>query len=229
LAAACDQALLYADRERVQQVLFNLLGNAIKFTPPDGVVGVEVVLHAPAAEIRIAVTDNGPGIPPDELPRIFERYWQGQPGRRGSGLGLYIAQGIVAAHGGRIWADSRLGEGSTFSFALPIAAEEIPLESEPAGSRTTWSGERTPTPRRPDPRSLPRPLPLEEVDGEGGGPGELLGAAAVPGQRVEVLAEAGAFDELEGATGEAVGGGGLAGAGQAVDQHPVDVDPGRPA
>ncbi|HLU66369.1 MAG TPA: ATP-binding protein, partial [Kofleriaceae bacterium] len=148
LAAACDQALLYADRERVQQVLFNLLGNAIKFTPPDGVVGVEVVRHAPAAEIRIAVTDNGPGIPPDELPRIFERYWQGQPGRRGSGLGLYIAQGIVAAHGGRIWADSRLGEGSTFSFALPIAAEEIPLESEPAGSRTTWSDERTPTPLR---------------------------------------------------------------------------------
>ena len=81
------------------------------------------MLHAEGAGIggvRFSVTDTGPGISPDDLPRVFERRWQG-PGapKTGSGLGLHIAKGIVEAHGGRLWAESGLGRGSTFYFTLP--------------------------------------------------------------------------------------------------------------
>jgi PAS domain S-box-containing protein len=112
----------YCDRERVVQVLSNLVGNAIKFTPAGG--EIRVVCETWGAMVRIAVSDDGPGIPSDQIPRIFDRYWH-QPqheSRQGAGLGLYIAKGIVENHGGRIWVDSTLGRGSTFYFTLPGAA-----------------------------------------------------------------------------------------------------------
>jgi signal transduction histidine kinase len=110
------------DRERVLQVLSNLLGNGIKFTPAGGTVAVRAARRGGA--LVVAVEDTGPGIRPDVLPRLFERRWRADPSApEGSGLGLFIAKGIVVAHGGRMWAESRPGEGSRFLFTLPIAAE----------------------------------------------------------------------------------------------------------
>jgi PAS domain S-box-containing protein len=112
----------YCDRERIVQVLSNLIGNSIKFTPADGTI--RVVAAAWGDMIRISVSDDGPGIAPDQVPRIFDRYWhQAQrESRQGAGLGLYIAKGIVENHGGKIWVDSTLGHGSTFHFTLPAVA-----------------------------------------------------------------------------------------------------------
>jgi signal transduction histidine kinase len=106
-------------------VLANLLGNAVKFTPAGGTVTVEAL--ADDAEVRVAVRDTGPGIPEDEQPRLFQRHWQSRAtAARGSGLGLYIAKGLVEAHGGRLWVDSTLGAGSTFTFTLPLPPERRP-------------------------------------------------------------------------------------------------------
>jgi signal transduction histidine kinase len=109
-----------ADAGRVLQVLGNLVGNALKFSAPAGRV---LVRAAPAeGEWRVVfeVKDTGPGIAPEDLARLFDRFWQKRRAdRRGVGLGLTIAKGIVEAHGGRIWAESRVGQGSTFAFALP--------------------------------------------------------------------------------------------------------------
>jgi chemotaxis family two-component system sensor kinase Cph1 len=109
-----------ADRERVFQVLANLTGNAIKFTPEGG----KIVLRAEARshEVLFTVADTGPGIPSEQLPHIFDRYWQARrTAHQGTGLGLYIAKGIVEAHGGRIWAESVPGAGARFYFTLPAA------------------------------------------------------------------------------------------------------------
>jgi PAS domain S-box-containing protein len=110
-----------ADAARIQQVLSNLVGNAVKFTPRDGRV---VVCAEPIdGGVRFGVIDNGPGIPPDQVPHIFGRFWQAMPSdRRGIGLGLAIAKGIVEAHGGMIWVESHVGLGSTFYFTLPSAS-----------------------------------------------------------------------------------------------------------
>jgi signal transduction histidine kinase len=104
------------DRERVLQVLSNLVGNAIAFAPRHGHVQVRMSLHVEEAEV--AVADDGPGIPPEDLPHVFERWWKGRA-HGGTGLGLAIARGIVDAHGGRLRVESRLGAGSTFAFTLP--------------------------------------------------------------------------------------------------------------
>lgn len=109
---------IHCDRMRLIQVLSNLIGNAVKFASKGGAVRVRAWVEA--GEFRFAVSDNGPGIAADEQQHLFDRYWTGgEHGRHGVGLGLYIAKGIVEAHGGRIWVESRLGEGSTFSFAIP--------------------------------------------------------------------------------------------------------------
>ncbi len=108
-----------ADRERIFQVLSNLVGNAIKFTPAGG----SIELRASAAKGRalFAVTDTGPGLVPEQLAQLFNRYWQAsKTGRDGSGLGLYIAKGIVEAHGGMIWAEHAEAGGATFKFTLPL-------------------------------------------------------------------------------------------------------------
>jgi signal transduction histidine kinase len=108
------------DPPRIQQVLSNLVGNAIKFTPAGG----QIILRATPGEneAHFVVADTGPGIAPDQLPHIFGRFYQGKrTDRRGIGLGLAIAKGIVEAHGGRIWVESQLGAGSSFFFTVPVA------------------------------------------------------------------------------------------------------------
>jgi signal transduction histidine kinase len=118
--SAPDAALsISCDRDRIYQVLSNLVGNAIKFSPEGSTI--QLVVVARDAEIEFQVSDAGPGVSPADLPQIFDRYWQAAgETRRGLGLGLAIAKGIVQAHGGRIWADSQLGVGSTFHFTLPF-------------------------------------------------------------------------------------------------------------
>jgi signal transduction histidine kinase len=113
------------DRDRVLQVLVNLLSNALHVTEPGGRVTVSV--SAGAEEVVFAVADTGPGIPADDLPRVFDRWYRGRGSHYpGSGLGLSIARAIVEAHGGRIAVESRPGEGSVFSFALPLAGRPGP-------------------------------------------------------------------------------------------------------
>lgn len=114
------KARVLCDRGRIDQVFENLVGNALKFTSEGG----KVVLGAQpdGKEVVFSVRDTGPGIPPAELPRIFECWYKGgAQGRCGSGLGLFIARGIVEAHRGRLWAESQRGVGSTFRFTLPAA------------------------------------------------------------------------------------------------------------
>jgi PAS domain S-box-containing protein len=111
-----------ADVPRVQQVLSNLLVNAIKFTPAGGTVQVGVALDDSGAFLRLTVRDSGPGIAPEDVPRLFERYWQApRLLRAGSGLGLFIAKGIVEAHGGTLEVQTALGEGAAFTLSLPVA------------------------------------------------------------------------------------------------------------
>jgi PAS domain S-box-containing protein len=108
--------LVRCDRRRILQVFANLLGNAVKFTG-EGRITVEVSVAE--REVCFAVSDTGAGISPEYLPHLFERYWQAPQGERsGAGLGLYIARGIVEAHGGRIWAGNMQGKGARISFTL---------------------------------------------------------------------------------------------------------------
>jgi signal transduction histidine kinase len=112
-----------ADRQRILQVLSNLLGNALKVTPAGGNVRVTVERWGGAA--RFGVADEGPGVPAEDVPHLFDRFWKHETrGTKGTGLGLYIAREIVDAHGGRIWCDSEPGRGAAFYFTLPVAAPE---------------------------------------------------------------------------------------------------------
>jgi two-component system sensor histidine kinase GlrK len=104
------------DGERIRDVLRNLVGNAIKFTPEGGQMTISV--NPLNGGLKVSVSDSGPGIPPDKLTSIFEKYVSSDK-KRGTGLGLAIAKHIIAAHGGKIWAESRMGEGSSFIFILP--------------------------------------------------------------------------------------------------------------
>ena len=122
-----------ADPDRIAQVLSNLLGNAVKFTPAGG----RIVVRAEAAEgeVRFTVSDTGVGIARDDLEHLFDPFWQGRgAARMGAGLGLSIARGLVEAHGGRITVESEPGRGSTFAFTLPRA------ESAPAAEGAAESG-----------------------------------------------------------------------------------------
>lgn len=108
------------DRDRVLQVLGNLIGNAIKFTPDGG--SVLVTAQQLDDDVVFSVRDSGVGVSAKQLPHVFDRFWQATPkARLGSGLGLTIAKGVVEALGGRIWVESRSGEGTTFFFTLPLA------------------------------------------------------------------------------------------------------------
>lgn len=124
LETSIDDGLppVLADSARIQQVLSNLVGNAVKFTPRSG--RITVCAEHMETEVRFGVIDTGPGIPAEQLPHIFGRFWQARTSdRRGIGLGLAIAKGIVEAHNGRIWVESHVGLGSTFYFTLPTATE----------------------------------------------------------------------------------------------------------
>jgi signal transduction histidine kinase len=109
-----------ADSGRTMQVIGNLLGNALKFTRPGGNVALHVAPDGDGVVFRVA--DNGPGLAPEAVQHVFDRFWQARStDHRGVGLGLAIAKGIVEAHHGRIWVDSEVGVGTTFSFTLPTA------------------------------------------------------------------------------------------------------------
>jgi signal transduction histidine kinase len=122
-----------ADRDRLLQVLGNLIDNALRFTPEGGQVTVRARVEDAAA--RVEVADSGPGIPEAHRRHLFEPFWQArQAGRHSAGLGLAIAKGIVEAHGGHIGVDSMEGRGSTFWFTVPLARRAEDLPPAPAGS-----------------------------------------------------------------------------------------------
>jgi signal transduction histidine kinase len=124
--AGCDDVI--CDRSRVVQVLSNLIGNAIKFTPAKGQICVSCAQTGPERkDLQVSVSDTGAGIAPEKIKTIFERFSQiGTQDRRGIGLGLYIAKMMVEEHPGRIWVESKLGEGSTFHFTLPLRSGATP-------------------------------------------------------------------------------------------------------
>jgi two-component system, OmpR family, phosphate regulon sensor histidine kinase PhoR len=118
---APDLPRVWVDRGRIEQVLINLIHNAVKFTPEGG----EIVIQAGVTDgmLQVSVRDTGVGITAEELPRIFERFYKTDAARRsaGSGLGLAIAKRIVQGHGGTIWAESTPGHGATLAFTMPLA------------------------------------------------------------------------------------------------------------
>jgi len=132
-----------ADRERIHQVLFNLLENAVRFTPSGGVITVRAIRENGGC--AISVEDTGPGIPREHIPLVFERFYRVDPSRSrddgGTGLGLAIARSVVEAHGGRIWAESEQ-QGARFTFVLPASgAQEKPLHGEETSA--PWPREDT--------------------------------------------------------------------------------------
>jgi signal transduction histidine kinase len=141
---------VWADRERLHQVLLNLLDNAARFTPRGGAVTVTATRSGDRCEVRVA--DTGPGIPPEHLPHVFERFYRVDQARSrgegGTGIGLAIARSIVESHGGRIWAESEVGSGSVFAFDLPIAREAHD-DRPPGGSEYHAETEEPAADRRP--------------------------------------------------------------------------------
>ena len=119
LEVPADIGEMWADRDRTVQVFENLVSNAIKFTQPGG--RVTIAASSAEGEILFSVSDTGDGIDAEDLPHIFDRFWQAhkRERRRGTGLGLAIVKGIVEAHAGRVWAISQPGRGSTFYFTIP--------------------------------------------------------------------------------------------------------------
>jgi signal transduction histidine kinase len=120
LSTEPDEITITADERRVRQIVFNLLSNAVKFTPSGG--RVDISAHADNGQVEIAVADTGPGISAADLQTIFEEFEQTAAGKQaeGTGLGLPLSRKLVELHGGRLWAESEHGQGSTFRFTLPI-------------------------------------------------------------------------------------------------------------
>ena len=128
---------VHADRHRVLQVLSNLIGNAMKFTPAGGIISYRAEPRD-ANVVQITVADSGPGIPKENLSDIFNPYWQAKrTARLGAGLGLPIAKGIVESHGGRIWVESEPGAGTRFFFTLPVVKKIQAEDSARAAASTT--------------------------------------------------------------------------------------------
>ena len=126
--ADIDQMQVNGDRDRLKQVLLNLVGNALQYTPPGGEVFLG--LARVGEQARIVVRDTGPGIPPEDLPYIFERFYRAEKSRTrakpgGFGLGLSIAQWIVENHGGTIKVESKEGQGTTFAIWLPLLNHSV--------------------------------------------------------------------------------------------------------
>jgi two-component system phosphate regulon sensor histidine kinase PhoR len=125
-----------ADPTRVEHVLLALLHNSVKFTPPGGTVALRA--NQEGDQVRFSVEDTGVGIPVEDLPRIFERFYKVDRARTagGTGLGLAIAKHVVLAHGGRIWAESQVGQGTAVRFTLPTRTgpDQLPVDARAAGS-----------------------------------------------------------------------------------------------
>jgi two-component system sensor histidine kinase GlrK len=122
-----ERTWVKADAARLEQVLDNLLSNALKFSPEGGVVKVQMKPDPQAGVLEVSVSDTGPGIAPEDLPHIFERFYQGRTKGKhtaGSGLGLALVKKVVEAHGGRIWIESEKGKGATVRFILRLAQSE---------------------------------------------------------------------------------------------------------
>ena len=118
---AGSQIPVHCDRQRVLQVFSNILGNAVKFTPNAGKISVLAHRSDPQF-VRFAISDTGPGIEAEQLPFVFDRFWQAKDtAKAGTGLGLAICKGIIQQHGGSIWVESTVGVGTTFFFTLPVA------------------------------------------------------------------------------------------------------------
>jgi signal transduction histidine kinase len=118
-----DEITVQADERKLRQVVFNLLSNAVKFTPPEG--HVDISARITDGLVEVAVTDSGPGIPPEDHELIFEEFGQARgadPGTQpeGTGLGLPLSRKFIELHGGRLWVESVPGAGSTFRFTLPV-------------------------------------------------------------------------------------------------------------
>ena len=126
LTLAPDVDLVEGDERRIRQIVFNLLSNAVKFTPSGG--RVDVSATRVNGEVLVAVSDTGPGIAPADQGRIFEEFQQAKAGNgerpEGTGLGLALSRSLVELHGGRIWVESELGRGSTFTFTIPVGSPQ---------------------------------------------------------------------------------------------------------
>ncbi len=124
-----------ASDERIHQVLFNLVDNALRFTPDDGRITVSAARHDGTCEV--SVEDTGPGVPEEHRPYVFERFYRVDPSRSrtdgGTGIGLTIAKSVVEGHGGRIWVDRSEAGGAAFRFTLPLVEESEPTVAGPAG------------------------------------------------------------------------------------------------
>jgi signal transduction histidine kinase len=120
---------VWADRDKINQVLMNLIENAVKFTPPRGKVTLSASQNGNDS-VQVSVSDTGPGIPADEREKIFDKFYQiaqvGEVKPKGTGLGLAICRALVELHGGRIWVESEMNRGSTFCFTLPLAGAAKP-------------------------------------------------------------------------------------------------------
>ncbi len=150
-----DPLYVLADPKRVVQILANLVGNALKFTPEGGVVDAHA--QRDGGVVRFSVIDSGPGIPAAELPGLFNRFHQTRGNdqkHKGLGLGLSICKGLVEAHGGRIWVESLPGAGCGFNFTIPAALADEPAPS-PAPSKPAAIEPARPTPRTESPRGAP--------------------------------------------------------------------------
>jgi signal transduction histidine kinase len=115
-----------ADPHKLEEILINLIDNAVKYSGESAPVEVSIGTEGP--EVRVSVRDHGDGIAPEEIPNLFQKFARitttSTAEIPGTGLGLFIVKGFVVAHGGRVWVDSTLGEGSTFTFTLPVAAAQ---------------------------------------------------------------------------------------------------------
>jgi two-component system sensor histidine kinase BaeS len=140
-----DLPLIEVEPDRVRQILVNLLTNAHEYSPDGASIGVSA--RAVGAEVEISVSDNGPGIPEEQLGRIFERFTRGDAGLTqrvgGTGLGLAISKSLAEAHGGSIGAESKLGQGSTFRLRLPVATEAAPVADGATSGQDPAAAEAT--------------------------------------------------------------------------------------
>lgn len=125
IEAPAERHWVKADGARIEQVLDNVLSNGLKFSREGTVVKIAMVPSVQDGFLLVSVSDAGPGIPPEELPHIFDRFYQGRTKAKraamGSGLGLALAKRVVEAHGGKIWAESEVGKGTTIRFFLLLA------------------------------------------------------------------------------------------------------------